>query len=248
MYDPGDGAVVGRKDGREVVTKSINHSSELEDLVGKEVAQRLVDSPKNAHGIHKLSGLDLEVGGDGMKVFYDKIVPNTTNALLKKLGGGKVESVVLPKKSEMPDDVSVRDVAGQGIALFNQRTKRFYNGEGWTAEYLEDAKKFGSREQAKSAILEMSPKESNTQPGFQITPAMREKVGQGLPLFSLRDQNALASAKEEAKPRKYEGKKVVVPVKIEDTGEIASLTMDVNRTLDDYDERTANLQELFECL
>jgi len=58
------------------------------------------------------------------------------------------------------------------------------------------------------------------------------------------------SAKQKpAKPRRdWTKAKVNVPVKIEDTGEVASLTMPVVQTLDEYDERTANIQRLLECL
>ncbi len=70
-------------------------ASELEDYVGKELAQRIVDRADDS--MKELSGLDLKVGGEGMKAFYDAIVPNTVNALLKKVGGGKVETVDVGK-------------------------------------------------------------------------------------------------------------------------------------------------------
>jgi hypothetical protein len=75
------------------------------------------------------------------------------------------------------------------------------------------------------------------------------------PLFSLRDADAVVQEQEQqdeavdvVAPRKWAGLKVVVPVQIEDTGEVASLTMAVNSTIDDYNERTANLNRLLECL
>lgn len=48
--------------------------------------------------------------------------------------------------------------------------------------------------------------------------------------------------------RKWSGLKAAVPVKIEDTGEVATLIMDVNQTLDDFDNRQANIEKLLECL
>jgi hypothetical protein len=43
-----------------------------------------------------LHGLDLKVGGEGMKAFYDKIVPNVAKDVVRKLGGdGLIESKML---------------------------------------------------------------------------------------------------------------------------------------------------------
>jgi len=52
---------------------------DLPKYLGKEVAERLLAKPKSG-STHYLSGRDLEVGGVGMKKYYDEIVPK---ALLK---------------------------------------------------------------------------------------------------------------------------------------------------------------------
>lgn len=68
--------------------------SQIEDFVGKEVAQKIVDDKgREEDGDMVLEGVDLKVGGEGMKAFYDKIVPNAVKALLKKMGGGQLEMV-----------------------------------------------------------------------------------------------------------------------------------------------------------
>ena len=54
-------------------------------LVGKDVSARLMQSPQ-AFGRHMLEGEDLNIGGEGMTGFYDKIVPNFLNAFGKKYG------------------------------------------------------------------------------------------------------------------------------------------------------------------
>jgi len=41
---------------------------------------------------------------------------------------------------------------------------------------------------------------------------------------------------------------VDVPVKVEDTGEIAVLTMNVSGTIKDYTDRSANLKRLLDCV
>jgi hypothetical protein len=67
------------------VLSKIAEPHELPDYIGKDVADRLIKSePKQ--GVHKLLGLDLRSGGEGMREFYDKKVPNTLNKLGKKYG------------------------------------------------------------------------------------------------------------------------------------------------------------------
>lgn len=77
---------------RKVLRREITDESQLEELVGKEVAKRLLDQPL-VKGKHLLDGENIKVGGEGMKSFYDKIVPQVVNDLLKKLGGDKMETI-----------------------------------------------------------------------------------------------------------------------------------------------------------
>lgn len=67
----------------------------LPDVVGKELAERIINEAKDFENetVKTYSGLDLKVGGEGMRAFYDQIVPQVANDVLKKLGGGKVESI-----------------------------------------------------------------------------------------------------------------------------------------------------------
>jgi hypothetical protein len=60
----------------------------LEDVIGKEMAEKIMST----EGKKEFSGLDLKVGGEGMKAFYDKMLVNTANKLGKKYGA-KVEEV-----------------------------------------------------------------------------------------------------------------------------------------------------------
>jgi hypothetical protein len=55
----------------------------LADVVGKEVAEKINSA---SHG--DLSGLDLKVGGEGMKGFYDQIIPSFLNKYTKKWAEG----------------------------------------------------------------------------------------------------------------------------------------------------------------
>ena len=132
-------------DGRIAINR-VYPQDELSDVVGKELAEKIVNGVGTEEGAkqsgHKvLSGLDLKVGGEGMRGYYDKIIPSVANDLLKKLGGGKVETVTLSMPISTPEDF-----------------KRFKKVKGMQGE--------------------------TEQPGFTITPAMRESAQGGLPLFA----------------------------------------------------------------
>ncbi len=67
---------------------------ELPDLIGKEVADRLLKQTPDNGGARVISGLDLKVGGEGMKAFYDKIVPNVAKDVVRRLGGDGLHNEV----------------------------------------------------------------------------------------------------------------------------------------------------------
>jgi hypothetical protein len=63
-----------------------------------------------------LSGLDLKVGGEGMKTFYDTIVPTAVKKLLPKVDGGQMEMVdvqVPPASAMYPDKTTLRETIQQ---------------------------------------------------------------------------------------------------------------------------------------
>lgn len=66
--------------------------NELADTIGKDLADKIINSPDNKGDF---KGIDLKVGGEGMNAFYDNIVPQVANDILKKVGGGKVSDTPL---------------------------------------------------------------------------------------------------------------------------------------------------------
>jgi hypothetical protein len=84
QYDPKVKHLTAQGKKGEAINK-IAQPNELPNYVGKELAEKLLQT-ELSQGRHKLSGLDLEVGGEGMKGFYDKKVPNIFNAVGKKHG------------------------------------------------------------------------------------------------------------------------------------------------------------------
>ena len=150
-------------------------ASALEDHVGKEMAKKIVEATSGSQKKARFSGLDLKVGGEGMKAFYDKIVPNAVNALLKRVGGRKLGAVSLTQNSEgwhlTPPVQTVR-----GMWMLKSSD---YNSKG---EYFE------SESEAQSALKERLGAMEQT--GFDVTDAMREKVAGGVPMFSARVHSA----------------------------------------------------------
>jgi hypothetical protein len=84
--------------------------SEIQDFVGKEVSDKITGSGKDT-GV--LRGLDLKVGGEGMKAFYDQMLPQVVNKYVKKWGA-KVGETVLSKftGTKSPDDMSDGELLG----------------------------------------------------------------------------------------------------------------------------------------
>ena len=58
---------------------------DLAGIIGKDAAERLLaEKPNPLNGIHTLETPDLSFGGEGMKGYYDKIVPKRMQTLIKK--------------------------------------------------------------------------------------------------------------------------------------------------------------------
>lgn len=88
---------------------------EIENTFGKEIAQKMARGEKTGEesGVSFLSGEGLQVGGEGMKGFYDKILPDYLNNYGKQYGAqvGEVDIVTAPGKS-------TPQVAAPGIGYF----------------------------------------------------------------------------------------------------------------------------------
>ncbi|NUW28964.1 ADP-ribosyltransferase-containing protein [Aliarcobacter butzleri] len=97
VYNKESGYLQASKDGDEVIFKKVANDEEVSTLLGKELTTRLID-PKHStrDNIFVIKGEETKFGGDGMKTFYDEIVPNTAKKLLKKYN-------VKPKLEELDE-------------------------------------------------------------------------------------------------------------------------------------------------
>lgn len=166
-YDHGTGYLSGMK-GNEVPFMKQVSPEELPDYVGSEVAQKLLSAPFTPESLASgnkesvLSGLDLEVGGQGMKGFYDTILPT----YIKKQYG--IEVGQHPMKLRDFDVVTAN--GGEGFAIVPK-------GESRTIA------KYPTIEEAQAAAVKMGEVPYHS---FDITPEMRESITtQGQPLYQV---------------------------------------------------------------
>lgn len=82
------------------VTGGDNAPNELDSVVGKEVAQKIRQGSESGKpGV--LSGIDLQVGGEGMKKYYDEIYPKFLEKYGKKWGAKVGETSIETERSNI---------------------------------------------------------------------------------------------------------------------------------------------------
>jgi hypothetical protein len=118
-----DGTLHAYKDGQLVIDKTGVPQEKLQDYVGKEAAKKLIDQKPNEYGTKSLGGLDLKVGGEGMKQYYDKTYKNYLDKYAKQFGG-RVGETTLPQASDIENvNQRIRAVHGDNTAnIFGFRT------------------------------------------------------------------------------------------------------------------------------
>ena len=186
-YFPDSKTVAAYKDDQIVVEEKVSEQKPLDEIIGKDAASKILEQPAedvvNARGdkVQSLSGVELKVGGQGMIKFYDQIVPQIVNDVLKKVGGGKLEQIDVRGRER--GGISGNDIM-QGMGIPEADRAEYWRN-------LTDKERDDLTENARNVSL--------VQPGFTITPEMRAKVAEGLPLFSRRrNYGSLTAAQEQA--------------------------------------------------
>jgi hypothetical protein len=80
----------------QVIYSKLTPESKIPSVIGQEMTQKLLAQEPN-DGSRLLRGLDLELGGEGMKGFYDKMLPDYLNTFGKPYG-----AQVQPATFEVP--------------------------------------------------------------------------------------------------------------------------------------------------
>jgi hypothetical protein len=118
----------------------------ISEIIGKDVAQKAIAQADEA-GQSILGGLDLEVGGEGMKGFYDKMLPDYLNSYGKKYGvqvspfdielspetrqaaynaqGEQIKDIVYPAETKQLHGFDItpqmrEEIKGKGLPLYQQ--------------------------------------------------------------------------------------------------------------------------------
>ena len=122
--DDGTYAVIPYKGGRPLhqIERDNIPDKELESLFGRDVAEKMRAYEGDVDGnARSLAGQNLEVGGEGMKGYYDKIVPKRLQELIKKhdpeakIGFSKIEDPIRQSKKppNIEDDNLFRELTGE---------------------------------------------------------------------------------------------------------------------------------------
>jgi len=132
----------------------------LSDVIGKEVAARILDTPDGT-----LEGEGLKIGGAGLTRLYDVDFVNVVNGLpAVKRNGGRVEMIEMSASGRTHADIDA-EIAALTLAHETERTA--------TAGY-----------NTRLARLQMERDETlGAVPGIRITPQMRDYVLGGQALF-----------------------------------------------------------------
>ncbi len=133
----------------------------LEDVIGKDIAKKIIGEQEGA-----LAGEGLNIGGEGMRSFYDRELPSVANELGKKLGT-RVGATTL----EADEPVSVeRASLRNGEAFYRLRRGGSLTGESFKTEA-----------EAHAAVAVLTGK---SVPFVPLDEQAREKIkAEGFPLF-----------------------------------------------------------------
>ena len=176
----------------------------LAETIGKELAERAVDDLVD-HSEVAYEGLDLKVGGAGMRGFYDKILPAAVGKWAKKFGAKVGEAKLdtgrdakskaglsAQQKSEIRELAkSIRQMDDVEIAEEFQSITGVSLSEEQASDWRDLARDPSRRAQATADVIKFADESLKGAPAgvvgahsIDITPQMRAAVAEGQPLFA----------------------------------------------------------------
>jgi hypothetical protein len=195
--------------GQQVLNQSAS-IDDLPNIVGKGVAERLVERARARREYNEriekakraknktetsrleadrenaapvtLEGVDLDIGGEGMVTFYDRIVTGVAKNVVKKLGGSLETTKFPDEKAPEPGWRYEKNEDG----LYDILDPR---GDLVEVSQNEQQARYAVENFSRGLSISVGPpgKRPSIQPSITITPQLREKVLGGLPMFA-RDQ------------------------------------------------------------
>jgi len=175
-----------------VIYSKLTPESELPSVIGKEASERLLSQAPD-DGNRVLRGLDLEVGGEGMKGFYDKMLPDYLNNFGKPYGA-QIKMSDTPVSTRDPMDTSWGGgMPGDHPFITSQDLTEPFDGmvdllrrNEATGEHTLVGRmlRADSERRIASELQKLDTYNQIKLHNFPITPEMRESIKQkGLPLY-----------------------------------------------------------------
>ena len=159
------------KDGYSPIINEVVPPNKLSDYIGKEASEKLLNkkltkipTEKGDTLRHILKNADLQIGGEGMKKYYDEIYPKFLEKYGKKWDAGVGETKIITEDNawNMAEQIKQRGISdAQWRALSEEDKLKLWN----------DIKQSVGRKQEPIRYID-------------ITPKMKESVGKGQPLFT----------------------------------------------------------------
>jgi hypothetical protein len=175
--------IVASQNGRQRTDTRVSETA-LSDAIGKQMAKQIIADP-NQSG--EITGDDITISDTGMAGFYDRMLPNIANDILKKFD----------------KDVRVKDIEVHKVRQYSVAPDPDTAGR-WIVQ--QDGKELVShptKERAELNVESLTTSkaaiEIGTQQGFEITDKLRESAAAGMPLFSQRRASAEARKSEARK-------------------------------------------------
>ena len=171
----------------------------LEENIGKELTAKILNGVGRQDGnIKYLEGLDLKVGGEGMRGFYDDMLPKMVNKYVKKWGS-KVDQIKIGNTYHIAELMTDAEALMRGDIEpddFNLR----YNADVVTDVDVDD---MGSPDNpndvhaAANWLMEGLNSSGGTEVhSVDVTDKMRQNAMQGQPLFSRKGVQGAKTTKE----------------------------------------------------
>lgn len=210
----------------------------------------------NHHLTYSSTGASQVVGGKTI------VNPETNwDKMVQRLLEGKNVAMAFTSRTDMPDFI-VDERTGEQFQV--------WNGDRYDARFLDPEPGEPGNKLNRGMIVGLTNKDRTTKPeesaeknkGFFLD---YDRARDGATL-TIRDQKALAEKPRRVIPIAEEvtasrrrnldeipgdelaGRKVGMPIRVEETGETATLTVDAKDALDDINEREDAMQRLLECL
>ena len=170
-WNEATGELTGTKaaDGRhlEVFSQKGVTRDNLVDYVGKDAARSFLETTPEPDGWRNIEGESLAVGGEGMKGFYDTILPAFMDKYAKKWNAKTGETSIK----------SPRVTYKEGFKVGSESPTQWY--------VYKDGEKYDGPFRTESDAIKYAPQVSDFDKvhSIDVTPTMRESVMGGQPLF-----------------------------------------------------------------